>query len=157
MPTKIRQLLVLLGLLAACFAAVAADTSIPKAVDRIFGMKKAQWERYAPRVPNSKWKARFVQTSTGTSVSAFDPVTGMGVSFQPIYLDDRSPPTKVIVGSFQPVGKLPAHAASSAKEVEREVQRLIGSRYSVSARYVKVPPSLEGFELTVTRAAGARK
>lgn len=152
---RMKHLLLLpLALLAVYFGtAAAAETNLPRIVDRIFAMKKAQWEASAPRFANPKWKVRLRKSTTGTNVVASDPSTGMGVSIQPFYLDDKHPPAKLVVGSFQALGRLPANAASSEKEVARAAQRAIGGRYSVSARYVKMPPSWEGFELTVTRAA----
>ena len=152
MKTKIRRLL-LLSLLAVWSGAFAAETNLPRIVDRIFAMKKAQWEAYAPRFARPEWKVRLRKTSSGTGVVASDPSTSMGISIQPIYLDDKNPPAKLVVGSFQALGRLPANAASSEKEVQRAAQRVIGGRYSVSARYVKTPPSWEGFEFIVTRAA----
>ena len=153
----ISRLLLLLSLLAACHGAAAAETSLPRIVDRIFAMTKAQWEAYAPRFAKPNWNVRLRKASTGTGLVASDPATGAGVSIQPFYPDDRNPPAKLIVGSFQAPGKLPADAASSEKEVEQAAQREIGGRYSVSARYVKRPPSWEGFEFTVMRAASVPK
>ena len=154
-----KRRLVLLALLAACCsAALAAEPNLPQIVDRIFAMKKAQWEAYAPHFAKPKWKVHLRKTGTGTGVVASDPSTGVGISIQPFYPDDKSPPAKLVVGSFQALGKLPADAASSEEEeVERAAQREIGARYSVSTRYVRMPPSSEGFEFTVTRAGSASR
>lgn len=151
------QLLALLSALAVCSGAVAAETDLARTVDRIFAMKKAQWEAYAPRFAKPKWKVRLRQARSGTGLTASDPSMSMGVSIQPFYLDDKSPPIKLIVGSFHALGKLPANAASSEQEVETAAQHEIGDRYSVSARYVRRPPSWEGFEFTVMRAGSNPK
>ena len=158
MLNAIGQLLLLVALMAPPPGALAADSIIAKAdVERIFGMRKADWEAYAPRIADSKWKVRLRQMDTGTGVMAFDPSTGMGLSVQPLYVDENSPPTMLVVGSFYPLGKMPANLATSQKDIEQEAQRDLGQLYRVSARYVKMPPSWEGIELTIMRSDNAVK
>lgn len=166
----IRRLPLLVKLLTICGAAAAGPSTLPQTVDRIFAMTKIQWEAYVPRLAQpkwwaahtahgakSKWQVRLRQTGTGTGVVASDLASGTGISIQPFYSDDRDPPTKLVVGSFQTLGKLPANAAASVRKVQRGAQRLVGARYSVSARYVRKPPSWEGFEFTVMRAGSVSK
>ena len=143
----------LLALALAGVSAVAlADTFISKAeVERVFAMRKSEWEAYAPRVADPKWKVRLSRSSTGLGVLAFDPVTGLGLSVQPHYVDDKSPPTTLVVGSFYPMGKPPASLSASQTDVERKARRELGARYFVSARHVELPPAWEGIELVVTR------
>jgi hypothetical protein len=143
----------LLALALAAVSAVAfADTFISKAeVERVFAMRKSEWEAYAPRVADPKWKVRLSRSSTGLGVLAFDPVTGLGLSVQPHYVDDKSPPTTLVVGSFYPMGKPPASLSASQTDVERKARRELGARYFVSARHVELPPAWEGMELVVTR------
>lgn len=136
--------------------ALAAESIISKAdVERIFSMRKAEWEAYAPRIADPKWNVQLKRVDTGTGVMAFEPSTGMGLSIQPLYLDDKDPPTMLIVGSFYPIGRTPGNLAASEREMEQEAQRHLGHVYAVSARYVKLPPSWEGIELSVTRSANA--
>ncbi len=156
MVKGIHQLLALMASLLLFAGALAAESIIYKVdVDRIFSMRKAEWEAYAPRIADPKWKVRLKQVDTGTGVMVLDPSTGMGLSIQPLYIDDKSPPMMLVVGSFYPVGRVPANLAASQKEVEQEAQRDLGHLYAVSARYVKMSPSLEGIELSVTRSANA--
>ena len=74
----------------------------------------------------------------------------------PLYLDDKGPPMMLVVGSFYPVGKI-RNLAAIKKELEDEAQRDLGKSYSVSARYVTMPPTMEGIELSVTRSDKALK
>jgi hypothetical protein len=158
MAGRLRQLFALLVMLTPLSAGLAAETVISKAdVDLIFSMRKAEWEAYAPRVADPKWKIQFQQTSTGIGVMAFDPSTGTALSIQPLYLDDKTPQTMLVVGSFYPRGKRPAHLAAAQDDIEREAQQDLGRGYSVSARFVRPSPSLEGVEITVTRAENAPK
>jgi hypothetical protein len=152
----IHRLLALMASLLFFVGALAAESIISKVdVERIFSMRKAEWEAYAPRIADSKWKVRLKQVETGTGVMAFDPSTGMGLSIQPLYIDDNGPPTMLVVGSFYPVGRIPANLAALEREFEQEAQRDLGHLYAVSAQYVKMPPSWEGIELSVTRSANA--
>ncbi len=134
--------------------AIGAEKITARAdVELIFSMRKAEWEAYAPRIADPKWKVRLKQMETGTGVMAFDPSTGMGLSIQPLYVDDKSPPAMLVVGSFYPKGRIPANLSELQRQIEQEAQRDLGDMYAVSARYVKMPPSLEGIELSVTRAS----
>ena len=154
MLRPIHCLLALMASLLSFAGSLAAESIISKVdVERIFSMRKAEWEAYAPRIADPKWKVRLTQVGTGTGVMAFDPSTGMGLSIQPLYIDDKGPPTMLVVGSFYPAGRIPADLAASQREVEQEAQQDLGHLYAVSARYVKMPPSWEGIELSVTRSA----
>ena len=132
--------------------AAVADTFISKAeVERVFGMRKSEWEAYAPRLVDPKWKMRLSRSNTGLGIMAFDPITGLGLSVQPHYVDDKSPPTTLVVGSFYPRGKPPARLTASEKDVERNARRELGTKYFVSARHIELPPGWEGIELVVTK------
>ena len=149
-----RQLLLAVALVAgvALSGIVLADTLISKAeVERLFAMRRSEWDAYAPRLADPKWKIRLSESSTGVGVMAFDPSTGLGMSVQPLYTDETGPPMMLVVGTFYPAGKPPASLSASRKELERKARRDLGSRYLVRARPVSLPPSWEGIELTVTR------
>ena len=112
--------------------AAPADTFIAKSeVERLFAMRKSEWEAYAPRLADPKWKIRLSRSSTGLGIMAFDPATGLGLSVQPHYIDDHSPPTTLVVGRFYPQGKPPAELLASQQDVERKAQRDLGSKYYV--------------------------
>lgn len=150
---QMRLSLVVVLAIGAAFTNVAlADTFISKAeVERLFAMRKPEWETYAPRLADPKWKIRLTRSSAGLGFMAFDPATGLGLAVQPHYVDDRSPPTTLVVGSFYPLGKPPANLAAPERDVERKARRELGAKYFVSARHVELPPGWEGIELVVTR------
>jgi len=122
-----------------------------EAADYIFGLNKAGWESYAQRMIHpAGWKVRLMHHDTGTAVMAFDPNTGMGLSIQPLYESHDKPPTVLIVGSYYPLGFLPAFTEAFKNSLEKEASADLGSVYTVSATYVKFP-SFEGIELTITK------
>ena len=94
---------------------------------------------------------RLSRSNTGLGIMAFDPVTGLGLSGQPHYVDEKSPPTTLVVVSFYPLGKPPASLTASEKDVERKARRELGTKYFVSARHIELSPGWEGIELVVTR------
>jgi hypothetical protein len=119
--------------------------------DYIFSLNKAGWERYVQRMIHPEgWKVRFGHHDTGTSVMAFDPTTGMGLSVQPLYNNDESPPTLLIVGSYYPLGSLPAFTDDFKKSLEKDATEDLGATYSVSASYLKMP-SFEAIELMIKK------
>ncbi len=81
---------------------------------------------------------------------AVDPSTGFGLSVQPLYTDNTSPPFMLIVGSYYPLGSLPEFTNEFKQRVEHEASEDLGAAYSVSAAYTKMPP-LEAIELTVLK------
>lgn len=158
--THVRTLLPLLlaALLALCAPVYAEERIISKAdVKRIFSMRKAEWGAYAPRIADQRWKVKLRAIDTGTAVMAFNPATGMGLSVQPLYIDDSGPPTMLVIGSFYPKDKLPPNLATLRADIVQETQRDLGSLYEVSAQYVKLPPSWEGIELSVVLSNNAQK
>lgn len=95
--------LLLMLMLSICPPALATDRIISKSdVDLIFSMKKIVWESYAPRIVDQKLKIKLKRINTGTGVMAFDPDTGMGLSIQPFYINDTSPPRYVGCRKFLP-------------------------------------------------------
>jgi hypothetical protein len=133
-----------------------SETIISKEdADRIFSMTKPQWEGYARKVQYPKdWTIRLSEQETGNVLMAFNTKGAYGLSVQPLYGDDTSPPDLLIVGSYYPVGSLPAFTKKFKNNVEAAALRDLGPSYSVSARYTKLPPleTFEGIELTVTRS-----
>jgi len=114
-------------------------------------MTKPEWEVYAQKTQYpSDWKIALSPHATGPCAMAFDPKTGYGLRVQPLYRDDKSAPEMLVVGSYFPGGTLPRFTETLMKEIEEEAKKELGSNYSVTARYAKMPP-LEGIELTVMR------
>ena len=119
--------------------------------DRIFSMTKPEWETYAQKIRYpSDWEIRLSRHITGAGVMAFNPKTGYGLSVQPLYRDDKSPPEMLVVGSYYPAGVFPKFTETLKKGIEEEAKKDLGSNYSVTASYAKMPP-FEGVELTVIR------
>jgi hypothetical protein len=119
--------------------------------DYIFGLKKAGWESYAQRMIHpAGWKVRLTHHDTGTTVMAFDPNTGMGLSIQPLYESHDKPPTVLIVGSYYPLGFLPSFTKDFKNSLEKEASADLGPVYTVSATYAKFE-SFEGIELIITK------
>lgn len=134
-----------------------SSTAPPKRIinkqdaDYIFGLNKAGWESYAQRMTHpAGWKVRLTHHDTGTGVMAFDPDTGMGLSIQPLYDSHDKPPRALIVGSYYPLGFLPAFTDDFKKSLEKEASADLGPAYTVSASYAKIA-SFEGIELIITK------
>jgi len=123
--------------------------------DTIFSLTRQKWETYIENMvhPNG-WKVRYSKHDTGSAVMAYDSKTGYGLSIQPFYKNDDTPPDILIVSSYYPSGTLPRFTDDVKTEIESEARRDLGSKYAVSASYTKMPP-YEGIELMITK--GARK
>jgi hypothetical protein len=119
--------------------------------DNIFGMRKAEWEKTAPRYAHPNGKVKLKKMDTGVVVAVFDSSTGYGLSIQPIYLDTKSGPSSLIVGSFYPMGTMTSNFSDIQKEVEADSEKDLGPEYKVSAKYVNVTSKIEEIELTITR------
>ncbi len=122
----------------------------------IFGLNRGDWEVYAQRIihPNG-WKTQLGSHNTGTQVMSYDSNTGMGLSVQPIYDNNDSPPSILIVGSYYTLGFLPTFTEEFKKNIEEAAAQDLGPAYSVSASYTKIPP-LEGLLLTVAKNLALR-
>ena len=142
--------LILVGLL---FSTVASAENVisKKDADSIFAMKKGQWEQTAPRYAYPNWEMKLKKLDTGSMVAAFDNTKGYGLSIQPIYLDAKSFPLSLIVGSFYPKGTMTEDFATIQKQIEADAMKDLGQSYEVSAKYLIVSPNIEELELTLTR------
>ena len=132
----------------------ASETIISKQdVDHIFSMTKPEWEAYAQSVQYpATWEVALSRHDTGVGLMAFDRSTRYGLSVQPLYHDDKSPPDMLVVGSYYPDGTFPEFTEKLKKEIEEAAKQELGPRYSATAMYVKLPP-FEGVELTVFMVA----
>jgi hypothetical protein len=121
--------------------------------DHIFTLDRVGWEKYAQRIVYpAGWKMRLAPHDTGTSVMAFDPNTGTGLSIQPLYYGNDLPPGRLIVGSYYPLGSLRPFDDEVKRSIEKAAASDLGPDYSVSATYSKLSPfKLEGIELMVTK------
>lgn len=119
--------------------------------DHIFNLNRREWESYAKRMVHPDgWKVRLSSHDTGTGVTSLDPKTGLGLSIQPLYSDNKGPPTMLIVGSYYPLGFLPDFTDDFKKNLEKDASDDLGPAYLVTASYTKMPP-FEVIELMVTR------
>ena len=119
--------------------------------DHIFSLNRREWETYAKRMVHPDgWKVRLSPHDTGTGVMSVDPKTGLRLSVQPLYSDNKGPPTMLIVGSYYPIGFLPNFTNDFKKILEKDASDDLGPAYSVTASYTKMPP-FEVIELMVTR------
>ena len=104
--------------------------------DYIFALNRSEWEKYVLTMtyPDG-WKVRRTNLDTGTGVAAFDPRTGRGLSIQPFFGDEKSPPDLLLVGSYFAAGTLSIPTKEFLKDVEQEATADLGSAYSVSASH----------------------
>jgi hypothetical protein len=100
------------------------------------------------------WKVQLSRHDTGTAVAAFDPVTGVGLSTQPLYSDATNLPQMLIVGSYYPVGRLGTFTPKRRAELEKAAQADLGSGYTVTVKYFSQAP-VDGIELQVMRSEPA--
>jgi hypothetical protein len=90
-------------------ALVALSPASEKIINRedaeyTFGLNRGEWEAYAKRMVHPDgWKVRISPYDTGTGVMSFDPKSGLGLSVQPLYSDNKGPPAVPIVGSYYPL------------------------------------------------------
>ncbi|MBC2733021.1 MAG: hypothetical protein HF981_01560 [Desulfobacteraceae bacterium] len=119
--------------------------------DRIYGMTLPEWEAYvrAMEFPPD-WEVRIYPLNTGTGITGFDPQTQTGLSIQPLYLNDESPPEMLVVGSYYPIGSRPNPDEDFIRYIEKTASEDLGSGYRVSATAADLP-NHRGIELTVTR------
>ena len=125
--------------------------------DRIFSMTKPQWEAYAQQVSYPpEWKASLGKHETGSNIMTFHEESGTGMSVQPFYKDDQSPPGNLRVSSYYPLGSLPAFTDELKKRIEALAQNDLGPGYSVRASFTKLPP-LEVVELSLTKSVSSQE
>ena len=158
--TKVCARIITVGLtlLLASVAGAQQEKIINKAdTERVFGFKKAQWEAYARAlVAPDGWKMRLAPHDTGTSVMSFDTSTGYGLSIQPFYDDEDSPPIMLIVGNWYAADTFPEFTETLKREIEAAAKADLGSAYSVSVSFNRISPFEVAFdvvEIMVTKAS----
>src|SRR6266478_7175384 len=78
-----------------------------KQADEVFSFTKPQWEARAAGssfVPID-WHIRFSSHDTGLQIIGYEPLTGFGLSVQPLYANDTDPPIMVIIRNYFLPGK----------------------------------------------------
>ena len=152
-------------------AIVAIVSSIASAVqetvvnkqytDRIFSFNRAQWESYVRQIIHPPdWKVRLQLVNTGTALMALDLEKGMGLSVQPLFMDDESPPLILTVGSYYPAGTFPTFPDSLRKQMEASTSEDLGTAYSVSISFNRISPfgtALDVITVRIQRASRESK
>lgn len=109
--------------------------------DRIFSFDRAQWESYARQITYPPgWKIRLQPVDTGTGIMALDLEENMGLSVQPLFMDEAGPPRMLIVGSYYPGGTFPSFSDDLRKEMEAAARSDLGPAYSVSISFKRMAP-----------------
>lgn len=133
--------------------AFAIETIIKKEeVERIFALNRAGWEGYAKKMGLPEgWSGELQPHDSGTGVAAFDRESGTGLGIQPLYHDDVSSPTMLIVSNYCPPGR---HCGFGSTEFENAlratVEKDLGSRYSVRI-VAKRAAKFEVVEMLISR------
>jgi hypothetical protein len=146
------EVLIIFAIIVAPTAALSEAVISKEDADRIFSMTKAQWGAYALKVNNPPgWKFEVSNHYTGAGLMGFDPKTGRGLSVQPLYDHDNSPPVELIVGSYYPAGSFPQFTDQLKKQLEQAAMKDLGPMYSVTASSA-ILPKFDGVELIVSKA-----
>jgi hypothetical protein len=106
------------------------------------------------------WTVRLNRLETGTGVGFFDPKTGIGLSVQRLYTDDKGPPNMLIVGSYFPIGTFREFSDQTKKNIESAARSDLGDGYTVRTRFSTVESPAPGFDLaevTITQTSQSRR
>ena len=118
-------------------------------VDRIFSCNKIQWQQATTEMTAAPgWNFRAYDHQDGTQILVFDQSTGKRLSIQPLFFNDRSLPTMVIVGSYFPLNSVPPMTEELKREIETAVQKNIGPAYSLKFIH-SVAEELEIYEFII--------
>jgi len=123
-------------------------------VDRIFGLKLAEWNAQAKQFQHPLgWE---VQVSppldTGVIAGAFDPKSGMGLSIQPLFRNGQEPPDMLIVGNYFPPGTF-EFTEKMKQGMETATRKDLGVGYSVRISFKKTtspPPGFDNIDIMIT-------
>lgn len=150
--TKLFLGLLLLGVSLLPLAGLAENVISKSDADSIFSMRKAEWEKNAPKYAYPNWNMKLKVMDTGTVVMGVDQASGMALTIQPFFMDDKSHPASLLVGSYYPSGTVTADIPTMEKEIASDSAKDLGPKYKVTAKYVKLNTSIEGVELTLRLA-----
>jgi hypothetical protein len=119
--------------------------------DHIFDLNRNQWDVHTQTMVHlDEWEVQLAPKDTGTIVRFIDRKMQMGLTIQPYYPNENSPPEKLVVGSYFRKGTLPAFTERFKKNLESQAAAELGPDYSVTATYNTVQ-SLEIIQLIVTK------
>jgi hypothetical protein len=119
--------------------------------DTIFRLNRADWESYAKQFAfPTGWKGELVSLETGTNAIGFDPASGFGLSIQPFYHTETSPPVQLLVGSYYAKGFPGGFSEHKKLELEKAAQADLGRGYSVTAKFTPSPKG-DFIELRLSR------
>lgn len=121
-------------------------------VDLAFSLTKLGWEKAAATIAYPGWGIRTAKHETGVSFMAYNPSNGVGLSIQPLFIDEATEPTMVIVESQFPLGMLPPMNDNLEKEMEATAQKELGAAYHVELLAHAVRDELESVEFLITKA-----
>ncbi|HMG34354.1 MAG TPA: hypothetical protein VKM94_10485 [Blastocatellia bacterium] len=121
-----------------------------KDADYVFSLTRPEWEKQSKKFFAPGWTVRSAKHETGSQIMGFDPSTGIGLSIQPLYQNDRNPPHMVIVGNYFPIGVLPPITDELKKDMEVAAQKDLGPTYSVRLIYTRMEKN-ELIELLLTK------
>lgn len=103
---------------------------------KIWNLNLNEWTVYAQDMAHPEgWKTQLFPQDTGTVVMFFDSNSSMGFSVRPFYRDNTSPPVKLTVGSYYPIGTFPKFTEELKKNLESAEAADLGPDYSVTATY----------------------
>lgn len=119
--------------------------------DHIFGLNRNQWDVHTQTMVHlDKWEVQLAPKDTGTIVRFIDRKMQMGLTIQPYYPNENSPPDKLVVGSYFRKGTLPAFTEGFKQNLESQAAAELDPDYSVTSTYNTVQ-SLEVIQLIVTK------
>jgi len=126
-----------------------------KDADRIFGLRRPQWEAEARQwVAPQGWNVRLVTVQTGTGVVVMDPKTGTGLAVQPLFRDTQGPPEALVVESYYPAGTFRQFSEQIQRDMEAAAATDLGPAYAISVSFNNMASPSPGFdviEVTITR------
>ena len=113
-------------------------------VDLAFSLTKPGWEKAAATIVYPGWEVRTAKHETGVSFMAYNPSNGVGLSIQPLYIDEATEPTMVFVKSHFPLGMLPPMTDNLRKEMDATAQN--------RAARSRVRDEVKSVEFLITKA-----
>ncbi len=129
--------------------------------DRIFSFDRAQWESYVRQLTYPPgWKVRLHPVDTGTGIMALDLEKSMGLSVQPLFMEEAGPPLMLIVGSYYRGGTFPTFSDDLRKQMESAAKADLGPVYSVSISFKRMAPfgtEFDVVEVMIQQASPASK
>ena len=149
---KVFIFFILIFLLLSPICLLAQERIISKSdADYIFTLKKPQWEEYIKQaIPPKGWEVKILSVDTGPVMGAFDPKTGMGLSVQPLFINNYSLPEMIIVGSWYPKGMITI-TDEIKRGIENDSKKDLGPKYHIELIHKK-EPKWDIIEILITKS-----